>query len=155
MSVARLARAVPRPPLARRTLATDAHHHHHDAHHGAADTNEYPQATLFTSTSRNIALSLAAFGAWLWFGPEQSADNAVTRVIKNAMASQEDVNEVNAANYAKRLAASESKLVFNSARPPAVHRYRSPMIMDLASAYSVPVGSADMSGVVPRRTGDY
>ncbi|KAL1735722.1 hypothetical protein EV714DRAFT_200470 [Schizophyllum commune] len=154
MSVARFARAVPRPLVARRTLATDAHHHDHHPH-GAADTNEYPKATVFTSTSRNIALSLAAFGAWLWFGPENTEQNTLTRVLKSSAASQEDVTEANASNFAKRHAASEAKLVFNSARQPSVHRFRTPMIMDVASAYSVPVGSVDMAGVVPKRAGEY
>ncbi|TRM69663.1 hypothetical protein BD626DRAFT_563402 [Schizophyllum amplum] len=152
MSVARFARAAPRRLLARRTLATDAHHHDH---HGPADTNEYPKATVFTSTSRNFALGLAGFCAWLWFGPDAAEDFRVTRAIKSAMASQAQLAEVNSAMYAKRVAASEDKLLFNSATQPHIHRLRAPMIMDVASAYSAPVGSQDMSAIKPKRAGEY
>ncbi|KZT19904.1 hypothetical protein NEOLEDRAFT_1183005 [Neolentinus lepideus HHB14362 ss-1] len=153
--VATLARPSSRSAIlaGRRFLASDAHDEHHDEHHDIAPAR--PEGFTSPGWGYLIALS-AAVVAFYKYAPAPGDEAYITRYIKHYTHNAEEWERINIKHLFLSKESQESALLVADARPPVVHRYRYPQMLERASPHLQRVGpQVDLSGVVAKTDKDY
>ncbi|KAI0319175.1 hypothetical protein OF83DRAFT_1163084 [Amylostereum chailletii] len=163
MSLSRAALRAARPRAlvlsqSSRRLASSSVHEHHDEHHHDEhhDSTQYPKEGF---TSRGWTYSIvAALGivGFYKFAPTAGEDNFLTRYIAFYYTPVEEWATRNAKHLQLSSELSEAQHVIQGACRPPVRRYRYPQKFELASPFSVPVGTdVDLSDLKVKSDKDW
>ncbi|KAF8271269.1 hypothetical protein EI94DRAFT_1568737 [Lactarius quietus] len=151
MSLSKTALRAARPRAAYFSCAqrrnTSSGSHGHDEHHNA-DAASYP-AEGFASAGWTYTL-IAALGivGFYKFAPSPGEDNYVTRYISHYFTPSGSWASTNNRHLELTASLQEAVQISQSGQRPPVHRYRYPHSLEVASAFSVPVGGdPEVSGV--------
>jgi len=157
MSLAKTVLFASRPQVAclsriqRRNLSSDSHSHNEN--HGAEDASSYPKEG-FTSAgwTYTIVAALGVVGFYK-FAPSPGEENYVTRYISYYFTPSSSWAATNDRHLEMTSSLREATRLSQSGQRSHIHRYRYPHSLEVASAFSVPVGGdPDVSGV--RAKGD-
>ncbi|KDQ57572.1 hypothetical protein JAAARDRAFT_130734 [Jaapia argillacea MUCL 33604] len=149
-SLARAALACPKRPATaiagRRLASSDSHaHEHHEEH----DNTQYPKEDFSSPAWRGVILASLLVAGFYKYAPEPGEDNLLTSYIARYGTPSQVWEKINKQHLYLTQEATETILLFQDAKRPAIHRCRYPQLMEQVSPHLQPVGtSVDMSNVV-------
>jgi len=84
--------------------------------------------------------AMVGFGYWAW-GPEREAsESVITQSIAKISTTREHWTELSKKHLFMTADATETRILENSARRPAIHRLRNMSYFDNQSGFCIPVG---------------
>ncbi|KAI0256206.1 hypothetical protein BJV78DRAFT_1117949 [Lactifluus subvellereus] len=129
--------------------------HSHDDHHSGDTASSYPKEG-FTSAGWTYTV-IAALGivGFYKFAPSPGEDNYVTRYISYYFTPSSSWATTNDRHLELTTGLQEAVQISQTSQRPHIHRYRYPHSLEVASAFSVPVGGdPDVSGVRVKRASE-
>ncbi|KAH9978863.1 hypothetical protein BGW80DRAFT_701203 [Lactifluus volemus] len=126
--------------IQRRCVSSDSHNHGADA--------AYPKEGFSSAGWKYTIIAALGIVGFYKFAPSPDEDNYVTRYISYYFTPSSSWARVNERHLELATSLQEATQICQTSQRPPIHRYRYPHSLEVASAFSIPVGGdPDVSGV--------